>query len=194
MNLLSLPIKVGMWWRGLLCQPWPASISLVWLCGGGASQGIRCPLYLHSLFRAKSCMRPGGGMTSFNQQSPSHWALRNTIGKNYCLFSIAQPTTAVESILGAGCCQGPRTDARCLTRPPNFDKWHDDCCYTCSHFIINLPHYLVLITHSQIRQHEALLMQYHKQPAGGHPPLLPEWSCGFGIQRPAEFRLHHMGS
>lgn len=62
MNVLSLPIKVGMWWRGLLCQPWPASISLVWLCGGGASQGVRCPLHLHSLFRAKSCMRPVGGL------------------------------------------------------------------------------------------------------------------------------------
>lgn len=40
-NVLSLPIKVGMWWRrGLLCQPWPASISLLWLCGGGASQAV----------------------------------------------------------------------------------------------------------------------------------------------------------
>lgn len=156
-----------------------------------------CPLYLHSLFRAKSCTRPvgvGGGMTSLNQQSPSPCALRNTIGQNDCLFSIAHPQTAVDRVLGAGCCQGPRTEARCSTRPPNSDQWRDDCCYTRSHFIINLPRYLVLITRSQIRQREALLMQYHQQPAGGHPALLPERSCGFGIQRPAEFRLHHMGS
>lgn len=53
---------------------------------------------------------------------------------NDCLFSIVQPPTVVEGILGAECCQGPRTEARCLTRPPNFDKWHDDRCYTCSHF------------------------------------------------------------
>lgn len=57
----------------------------------GWSQSSRCPLYLQTLFRAKSCLRPVWGVEGDrhkgNQQSPSPWAARNTIGPNHCLFS-----------------------------------------------------------------------------------------------------------
>lgn len=138
MNVLSLPIKVGMWWRGSLCQPWPASISLVWLCGGGASQGVRCPLHLHSLFRAKSCMRPVGGLGGHDiSQSTKPLPLSSEEhNRAKMIVYSASPNRRQRWkafwVQDAG--QGPRTEATCLTRPPNFDKCHGDCCYTCSHF------------------------------------------------------------
>lgn len=59
----------------------------------GRSHCTCCPRYLQSLFWAKSCPRPvggeGGDWHKGNQQSPSSWALRNTIGAK--LLSI-QPT------------------------------------------------------------------------------------------------------
>lgn len=128
MNVLSLPIKVGMWWRGLLCQPWPASISLVWLCGGGASQGVRCPFYLHSLFRAKSCMRPVGGRGRGGHdisQSTKPLPLSSEEHNRAKLLSIQHCPTADSGGKYFGCRMLPRPSywARCSTRPPNFDKW-----------------------------------------------------------------------
>lgn len=80
-----------------------------------------------------------------NQQILSAWALRNIIGPNHHLFSIVKPLTAgldkakrkvfwVRDVAKTLVDQPP-IEARCLTQPANFDKWHDDCRYTSGNFV-----------------------------------------------------------